>query len=257
MNQALFLGTGASLGSPVIGCKCSVCQSDLPQNKRLRSSLLLKMGSKQYLIDVGPDFREQALKHQIEDLDGVIFTHSHYDHIGGLDELRIFYFKDQKPVPCLVSRETLEEIKVRYHYIMPPTDQIKEYKMKFDFQILEGKEGNATFEGLHLDYFSYTQVGMKVMGIKVGSFAYVIDISEFEETLFDQLKGVETLVLDGTTWERTAAHFGIDEAIPFAKKVGAKRTYLTHIAHDVDHQAAEDKLPDGMHLAYDGLKLTF
>ena len=246
-GEALFLGTGASMGVPVIGCNCSVCISSSPFNKRLRPSILLLIEGRQYLVDVGPDFRFQALKYDITHLDGVILTHSHYDHIGGLDELRIYYYRNQKPVPCLASPETLEEIKVRYHYVLT--------QGKFNFQLTERDQGEMVFEGLDLKYFSYFQKEMKVMGLRLKDFAYVVDILSYEEDIFAALEGVKTLVIDGLAWERTSAHLGICEVIEFAKKVGCERTYLTHVAHETDHEAMNEKLPQGMNMAYDGLKL--
>lgn len=240
------------MGVPVIGCNCSVCLSSSPFNKRLRPSILLLIEGRQYLVDVGPDFRFQALKYQIMHLDGVILTHSHYDHIGGLDELRIYYYRNQKPVPCLVSPETFEEIEARYHYVV---SQDKIRGEKFNFQLTEGGQGEMTFEGLDLKYFSYFQKEMKVMGLRIKDFAYVVDILNYEEEIFAALEGVKTLVIDGLAWERTSAHLGICEVIEFAKKVGCETTYLTHIAHETDHEAMNEELPQGMNMAYDGLKL--
>lgn len=254
--EVLFLGTGASMGIPVIGCSCTVCQSSSSFNKRMRPSVLLIVDEKHYLIDAGPDFRMQALQHGLTKIDGVIFTHSHYDHIGGLDELRIFYFREKKPLPCLTSQETLEEIRARYHYIMPSMRQDQKYDMKFVFQVLEDNEGNVQFQGLDMQYFSYFQKGMKVTGIRLKDFAYVVDIFDYRDTIFTGLKGVETLIIDGMTWERTTAHLGIFEVIQFVKKIGCGRVYLTHIAHEIDHESTNLKLPYGMELAYDGLKLT-
>lgn len=254
-SKAIFLGTGSSMGIPVIGCECSVCRSSSHFNKRLRSSLFLVIEKKRYLIDVGPDFRLQALKHQIHSIDGVILTHSHFDHIGGLDELRIFYYREKKEVPCLVSSETLEEMKVRYHYIISPSSRDREYVTKFKFQVLEQDRGEVMFEGLKLKYFSYFQKGMKVTGIRYRDFAYVVDILEYSKDFFIALEGVETLVIDGTAWKRTLAHLGIDEIIELTRKIGCKKTYLTHIAHEIDHERGEKKLPERMKMAYDGLKL--
>jgi phosphoribosyl 1,2-cyclic phosphate phosphodiesterase len=254
-GEALFLGTGGSMGTPVIGCHCSVCKSSSPFNHRLRPSLLLTVENRRYLFDIGPDFRLQALKYGIEEINGVILTHSHYDHIGGLDELRIFYFRKQLPLPFLVSAETFEEIKLRYHYMMPSVQKQRAYPVQFDFQVLQEDQGFFEFENLPLSYFSYEQKGMKVTGVRIKDFAYVVDILTYPTTIFQSLKGVKTLVIDGTAWERTAAHLGITEIIEFAKKVGCKRTYLTHIAHEIDHEKVQTELPDGVQLAYDGLKL--
>lgn len=253
--EALFLGSGSSMGIPVIGCPCDVCHSSSPFNRRLRPSLLLAIGKKRYVIDVGPDFRAQALQYGIDRLDGVLLTHSHYDHIAGLDELRIYYYREKKPVPCLVSPETLEEIKIRYHYIMPPHERDEAHVTKFKFHVLENDQGETTFEGLKLRYFSYHQKGMKVTGIRIKDFAYVVDILEYSEDIFTALEGVETLVIDGMAWNRTLAHLGIDEVIELVKKVGCQKTYLTHVAHETDHEQTQSKLPEGMQMAYDGLKL--
>ncbi|MCP5505998.1 MAG: MBL fold metallo-hydrolase, partial [Chlamydiales bacterium] len=117
--KVLFLGTGGSMGIPYIGCSCRVCTSSNTKNNRLRPSILIEENGKRYLVDSGPDFRAQALKHQIDRIDGLLLTHTHYDHIAGLDELRIYTFIHKKPIPCLLSRESLEELKVRYHYFLP------------------------------------------------------------------------------------------------------------------------------------------
>ena len=119
-GQFLFLGTSASAGIPVIGCKCAVCLSSSPQNRRLRPSGLLKIGNRSLLIDVGPDFREQALKYGIDSLDGLILTHTHYDHIAGIDELRVFYLRSGKKLPCLLSQESLKDLQKRYDYLFQP-----------------------------------------------------------------------------------------------------------------------------------------
>ncbi len=254
--QALFLGTGASMGIPIIGCDCSVCSSSSLYNQRMRSSLLLSIGKKRYLIDVGPDFRMQALKHGIDRLDGVLLTHGHYDHVSGLDDLRIFYLRQKTPIPCALSKETLKEIEIRYHYILAFEGKKKDAAfIPFDFHLLEKKEGEILFAGLDLKYFSYFQRETKVTGFRCKDFAYVVDISDYDESIFESLRGVRVLVIDGMSWKETRAHLGIPEVIELVKKVGCKRAYLTHVAHETDHQWTSDKLPEGMLVAYDGLKL--
>ncbi len=246
--KLLFLGTGGSMGIPVIGCSCPTCTSTSPHDKRLRPSLLLTDKDKRYLIDIGPDYRQQALKYGIDRLDGLLITHTHYDHIAGLDELRIYTFRQKKPVPCLVSRETLAELKVRYHYFTPPHETTK-----LEFFILEGEAGETVFEGLSLNYFSYSQQGMKVTGFRFNNLAYVTDIKEYDEMIFEALKGVETLIISGWKEESSHAHLSIDEGMAFARKVGAKKCYFTHISHELK---AEKQLPEGFILAYDGLELN-
>ena len=254
-GECLFLGTGGSMGIPVIGCHCEVCGSSSLLNRRLRPSALLSLQEKYYLIDVGPDFRMQALKYHIEKLDGLFLTHSHYDHIGGLDDLRIYYFRQKKAIPCLLSRETLEEIKIRYHYMMPPSIKDKAHTTEFNFKILEKDRGEVFFENLQVQYFSYIQKGMKVTGFRFGNMAYVVDILDYSKEIFIALEGVETLVIDGMAWQETLAHLGIPQIIEIAQKIGAKKTYLTHVAHEVEHEQANKNLPEGVEMAYDGLKI--
>lgn len=253
--KLLFLGSGGSMGIPVIGCKCPVCISKSSFNKRLRPSVLLTHNEKRFLIDIGPDYRTQALTYGIDHLDGLLLTHTHYDHIAGLDELRIYTFVQKKPVPCLLSRETLEELKIRYHYFLPPNGGDDVHATKLKFQVLEGDQGKTNFEGLPVTYISYDQLGMKVNGFSFGSFAYVTDVLNYREEIFEALQGIETLIISGRRWEQSKAHLSLEDAIKFSKKTGAKKTYFTHISHEIDHEETNQNLPEGFSLAYDGLEL--
>lgn len=244
------------MGIPVIGCSCEVCTSLAPKDKRLRPSVLLMVGDKRFLIDIGPDYREQALKYQIDTLDGLLLTHTHYDHVGGLDELRIYTFRQNKPVPCLLSRESLEELKIRYHYFLPLHEKDEVHATKLKFQVFENDHGETVFEGLKVSYFSYVQVGMKVNGLRLSNLAYVTDIMEYDEGVFKALEGIETLIISARRWEKSVAHLSIDQAMEFAKKTSAKKTYFTHISHEIHHEKTMKELPDGFALAYDGMELT-
>lgn len=244
------------MGIPYIGCSCKVCMSTNVKNKRLRPSILIEKNEKRYLVDSGPDFRAQALKYQIDRIDGLLLTHTHYDHIAGLDELRIYTFIHKKPIPCLLSQESLQELKVRYHYFLPPHEKDDIYEPKLQFQILEGDRGETTFEGLDVVYCSYDQIGMKVNGFRFGTFAYVTDILDYKEEIFTTLKGAETLVISGRRWEKSKAHISMEEGIEIGKKIGAKKTFFTHISHEVEQNEMSAKLPDGFFLAYDGLEIN-
>lgn len=251
----LFLGSGGSAGVPIITCKCRVCTSSFPFNKRYRPSALLSVGKKSFLIDVGPDFRDQALHFGIEDLAGVFLTHTHYDHIGGLDELRVFYFKHKKRLPILASVETYDELKHRFHYLFKTRQADGSLQSQFDFTLLEDEFGKTRFEGIRLQYLSYFQANMKVTGYRFGSLAYISDIREYDERIIEDLKGTETLVLSALRYEPSEVHFSIEEAIEFSRKVGAKRTFLTHISHDLEHEETNQKLPKEIRLAHDGLEI--
>ena len=253
VETALFLGSGGSLGVPVIGCTCPVCQSTYPKNKRLRPSILLKLDKKNILIDSGPDYRQQALKYHINALDGVILTHAHQDHVGGIDELRIYLIRQQKALPLLSSDKTLEDIKYRFSYIFNSKGQ--GIVTKFEPQVLTALKGEAEFCGLKWSYFSYSQMGTQVMGIRYKNFAYVTDIVEYSEDIFQELKGLDTLVLSALRHTPSHLHFNIDQAVAFAKKTGAKKSYFTHIAHEIDHEKTAAELPEGIQLSYDGLEI--
>lgn len=242
-----FFGTAASTGIPVIGCNCPVCVSDSPLNKRTRTAALLQIESLNILIDVGPDFRFQALQHRMTTLDGLIVTHTHYDHIAGIDDLRVFSFANKKPLPALVSKETMEDLKKRYFYLLNGS--------KFTFQILEQDAGKATFLKIPLQYFSYQQTGMGVTGYRFGDLAFVTDIKEYSDSLLKVLAGCETLIISALDWLPTRAHLGIDEVIALAQKIQARRVVLTHIGHELDHESTNAKLPKFVELAYDGMSL--
>lgn len=244
------------MGIPVIGCHCSVCHSGSPYNQRMRPSGLLTFRNKKYLIDCGPDFRMQALKYHIEHLDGLLLTHAHHDHTAGIDELRAYHLYSKKALPCLLSQETADDLLKRYYYIFVKKNP-EALTPQLTLQILETEKGEVLFQELSVQYVSYKQGGMKVNGFRFGNFAYISDIRDYSENLFESLLGVEILVLSALRLDPSPFHFGLDEAIQFARRVGAEHTWLTHIAHDLDHETSNAYLPPNVRMAYDGLKLTF
>ncbi len=250
-----FLGTGASMGVPIIGCNCEVCTSTSAYNKRFRSSALLTIGTKKFLLDVGPDFRMQALRNGITSLDGIFLTHLHFDHIGGIDDLRIFYFRSKAKIPCVLSKETYAELQMRYYYLLHPMVDDFPVSAQVDFRILENDFGKIDFEGISLRYVTFFQKETKVTGFIFGKLAYISDIREYTDELIRALEGIDTLVISALRPLPTSMHFSIDEAIHFAQKVGARRTYFTHISHEIEHKKISQTLPPDIHLAYDGLEI--
>ena len=253
----LFLGTGGSMGVPVIGCTCPVCTSNDPHNKRYRPSGLMVVDNRNFLFDCGPDFRSQALHYKINKLDGIFLTHAHNDHTAGIDELRIYSLRSHRPLPCLLSQETLKDLQARFYYIFDKESPYAKLSAKFDLHILTDERGMVDFEGLKVRYMTYLQAGMKVNGYKIGNFAYLTDIKEYPETLFEDLKGTEVLVLSSLRFTPSYLHFDVDEAVAFANRVGAKEVWLTHIAHELEHEKTNAYLPSNVKLAYDGLQINF
>ncbi len=256
-NHLLFLGTGASMGVPVIGCQCAVCRSPLAFNHRLRPSVLLTINQKKLLIDAGPDFRQQALRHGIHVLDGLILTHAHHDHTAGIDDLRAIYYKREAPLPILLSSETSREIIKRFDYLFLPNPYLPEKGARMIMQELPDRQGKVIFEGIEISYITYEQGGMQVNGFRFGELAYLSDIRIFKESIFDSLKGVKKLIISALRFTSSPLHFSVDEAVDFAGRVGAEEVWLTHISHDLDHEKANAYLPGHVKLAYDGLTLYF
>lgn len=249
-----FLGTGASSGVPVIGCDCSVCHSSSTKNQRLRPAGLLQTKEKTFLIDVGPDFRQQALAYHIAKVDGLLLTHTHFDHIAGIDDLRIYSVRSGDAIPCLLSQASFKDLEHRYHYLFKPG---KNLTARFDFQPFDQSQGSLIFETIPIRYFNYTQGDMQVTGYRIGDFAYVSDIREYDESLFDFLKGVNHLVLSALRWEPSKIHFSIPEAIDFAHKANVRSTRLTHLSHFLDHDEMNQKLPSNVQLGFDGMQIEF
>jgi phosphoribosyl 1,2-cyclic phosphate phosphodiesterase len=256
-GRFLFLGTGGAAGVPQIGCHCDVCRSKDPLNKRLRAAGLITLGKSHILIDAGPDLREQALTYHISDLAAVLLTHSHADHVAGIDDLRPYYFLHKKKLPCVLSNETYAEVKIRYHYLLEAISSSKSISAQIDFQVLPSDFGVYKVEGAEITYFSYYQVGTKVTGFRLGGFAYVTDIRTYSEQVEKALQGVDVLVLSAPRRRENHAHWGLDEALAFSRKVAAKKTYVTHITHDLEHHALSQELPQEVSLAHDGLEIAF
>jgi len=259
MSQAqfLFLGTGGSMGVPVIGCNCEVCHSHSPYNKRLRPSALISWKEQSILIDCGPDFRQQALHYNIKKVNSLMLTHAHNDHTAGIDDLRIFYLRSHQSLPCLLSEETAADLRIRYYYIFKSSQDYDKQLAKLQLVLITNPRGIINFQGLKIRYVTFEQGKMKVNGFRLGNLAYVSDIRLYPETIFEDLAGVKILILSALRFTPSPLHFSVDEAIEFANRVGAEQTWLTHISHDLDHEKTNAYLPPHIRMAYDGLKIDF
>ncbi len=244
-----MLGSGTSTGVPVVGCDCAVCRSTDPRNRRMRPGLRLELAGGSLIIDTSPDFREQALRFGIERVDAVLYTHSHADHVFGLDDLRIFNFRQRRSIPCFGSAETMNRMRQIFTYVFDD-GQEGGGKPRLD---LVAVRGPFDLLGESVVPIPVGHGDMEVFGFRVGRFACVTDVNFISEESFELLAGVELLVLSALRYRPHPTHFSLAESIAVAQRIGARRTLLTHIAHDIDHARPLVDLPAGIELGYDGL----
>lgn len=249
-----FLGSGTSTGVPVIGCHCPVCASSNEKNKRLRQSVKIEVDGKFGLIDTTPDLRLQLLRDPVPHLDFVLFTHSHSDHVMGLDDIRPFNFRQRSPIVGYANNHTAKAIRRIFSYIWDES-QAGGGKPQLDLRVIEGP---FEHEGVRIIPVPASHGDWTIMGYRIGPFAYITDTNGIPDSSMKLLEGVDTLALDGLRpAPRHTTHFTIGEAINVATAIGARSTYLIHLAHEVDHDTVQDTLPPSFALAYDGLRLQF
>lgn len=251
--RVTFLGTGTSTGVPVIGCSCRVCTSSDPRNQRLRQSVAIESDGRHFLIDTTPDLRLQLLRHPIPRLDFVLFTHSHSDHLMGLDDIRPFNFRQREAVHAYANSATATAVRRAFGYIWDASSQIGGGKPQLELHEIEGA---FEHDGLEITPVPVTHGDWTILGYRIGQFAYITDTNGVPEASLELLRGVEVLALDGLRpAPRHSTHFTISEAVECSREIGARETWLIHLAHEVDHQEVDSQLPEGVRLAYDGLVL--
>ncbi len=253
-----LLGTGTSVGIPIIGCRCETCTSEDPRDKRTRCSCLIETAGLSILIDTSADFRAQILNKGVDRIDAVLFTHHHFDHISGIDDLRPFLFSNRQPIPCYAHPDTAASLRSKYDYIFgngphPSAPGLTLHEVHGPFEVAgrydaPGRIQVTPVPVLHGD--------IEILGFRIGPFAYVTDASAIGEESVDLLAGTRTLVLDALRQVPHPTHFSIDQAIDAAIKIGARETYFVHMTHDVLHARDEAGLPAGFHFGYDGLQLA-
>ncbi len=251
--KVTFLGTGTSQGVPIIACDCAVCRSSDSRDKRLRSSILIENEGETFVIDTGPDFRQQMLRKGVKRLDAVIYTHEHRDHIAGLDDLRAFNFVMKRPIDIYADRLVQEAIRNReYPYIFSKEQYpgIPEIKLH-----LIGKEpfkvGKTTFIPIEVMHYK-----LPVLAFRINNFTYITDANFIAEQEQEKIKGSEIIVLNALRREHHISHFSLQESIALVNTWNPKSAYLTHISHQLGkHADVEKELPSSIRLAYDGLVL--
>ena len=247
-----FLGTGTSQGIPVIGCGCAVCQSVDARDKRLRVSILVETNDKTLVIDSGPDFRYQMLRAGVKDLDAIVFTHEHKDHVAGLDDIRPFNYLLHKRIEIYAVPRVQEALRREFSYIFEDTKyhglpQINMHTIN-DQPFKIGENEIIPIEVLHHK--------LPVNGYRIGDFTYITDAKTISDTSLAKIRGSKYLVINALQRENHISHFTLTEAIDFANKAGAEVTYFTHMSHNLGlHGDVEKELPDHIRLAYDGLQI--
>ena len=242
-----FLGTGTSTGVPQIGCNCKVCVSKNEKDKRLRASVLISVGNKKILIDCGPDFRQQLLKHKVNTISAVLLTHEHYDHVSGLDDLRPLGHAEvyaEKKVIANIQRN------------MPYCFGDNKYPGVPSIHLHQIDENEFFIDDVKVQPVRIMHAKLPILGFRLANLAYLTDVKTIDDASYEQLKNLDVLVINALRINKHISHLSLDEALEIAQKIGAKETYFTHISHDMGlHDEVNPTLPAHVQIAFDGLKI--
>ena len=250
MTRITFLGTGTSNGIPVIGCPCAVCHSEDPRDNRGRASIVVQTADQTILIDTATELRTQALREGLDHVDAVLFTHAHADHTGGFDDLRRFNEMQQEHLPIFTGPETAAALQERFAYAF--TDAFPFYGGKPDL-LLHIVDGPFTAVGTDIVPIPVWHGSLRVFGYRMGSFAYVTDAGSVPPESIALLQGVEILVLNALRERPHPTHLSVGQAVEVIQQIAPRQAYLTHLSHELSHEAALALLPDGISVAFDGL----
>ena len=252
--KVTVLGSGTSQGVPVIACDCDVCQSIDPKDNRLRASILISDKNKNYVIDTGPDFRFQMLRAKVQNLNGVIFTHEHKDHIAGLDDVRAFNFKQKMDMKVYCNTDVEKALHREFYYVFSSFQYPGIPKLE-----IELIDKDAPFEledGLKVTPIEVLHYKMPVLGYRIGDFTYITDAKTISDEEFNKVKGTKVLIINALRKEEHISHFNLDQALAFIEKVNPEVAYLTHISHLFGkHEDILMQLPSNVKVAYDGMEI--
>jgi phosphoribosyl 1,2-cyclic phosphate phosphodiesterase len=250
-----ILGSGTSQGVPVIACECNVCQSNSTKDNRTRSSIMISVEEENYVIDSGPDFRQQMLREKVKTLRGIIFTHEHKDHLALLDDVRAFNYREQRKMEVYATKQVEDALRREFHYIFTETRYRGIPKIavnQIDLTPFD-LEKNLTF--IPIQVFHHK---LPVLGFRFGDFTYITDAKTISEQEINKVKGTKTLIINALHRNSHVSHFNLEEALRFIQEINPEKAYLTHISHLFGKQEEiEKELPKNVFVAYDGLKLPF
>lgn len=251
-----FLGTGTSVGVPVIGCDCAVCRSDDPLNKRLRSSVVVRAGETTLLVDSGPDLRMQALREGLREIDAVIYTHAHLDHVAGFDELRAFCWRKDKPLPLHATPGCMGTLQAMFRWAFFPERVIEGY-VRPDPRIIEG---SFSYGGLKVTPLPVVHGDVETIGFLFEfpgfqSIAYLPDVKWIPPETMELIRGVDVLIVDALRTASHSTHFSLAESLDAVRESGAKETWLTHLSHEYERGLVDGDLPAGVKMAWDGQRI--
>lgn len=251
--EAIFLDTGTSQGVPVIACNCEVCKSFDPRDKRLRSSLLIKINGQNFVIDAGPDFRQQMLRERINSLRTILLTHEHVDHIFGLDDIRSFNWIQKHPTDIYAEERVQNSIKRIFNYVF--ADHKYPGIPKMQLHLIENKPFGI--DGIEFIPIRCYHHKLPVYGFRVGGLTYITDTNSIPENEMEKIKGTRILIINALRKEKHVSHFSLDEALGIVAQIQPKKTYLTHLSHSLGkHHDIQKELPENVFVAYDGLQIN-
>lgn len=251
------LGSGTSSGVPLIGCRCKVCSSRNPKNRRLRASAWVRVAGKSLLIDTSTDLRQQALAHRIFQVDAVLYTHPHADHVHGIDELRAYNFLQKRPIQVFGNEWTESDLKKKFEYAFSLMPGEGGGLPQLVFHRVDSTREHLACAGLDVVPLSLRHGSKECLGYRFGSIAYLTDCQEIPEEAFRRLEGVEKLILDCVRTAPHRTHLNLDGALQAIKRIRPNQAWLTHLGHEFDQKTPRKWLPKGVEFAYDGLSVKF
>lgn len=247
-----ILGTGTSQGVPVIACNCKVCQSTDPNDKRLRTAAYIEVDGVNIVIDAGPDFRQQMLREKVKNIDAILITHEHRDHIAGLDDVRAFNFKNKKAVDIYAESRVQEAIKSDFAYSFAD----KKYPGVPQINLHELTNEPFEIKGIKIIPIQVYHYKLPVFGFRIGDFSYITDANYISEEEKEKLHGTKFLIINALRKQKHISHYSLSESLELIKELSPRRAYITHISHQMGlHHDINEELPRGISLAYDGLRL--